>query len=149
MAEGLLIPCPHCDTLNRVPPPRLADGGKCGKCAKPLFVGQPLELDARRFDVHVRSTDLPLLVDFWAPWCAPCRMMAPTFAAVAKEFEPRLRLAKVNTEEHRDLGTRFGIASIPTLVLFWAGTEVARRSGAPPASELRRWIESQLVSALA
>ena len=146
MADGkIIIPCPHCDTQNRLPAERRGQG-KCGTCHKPLFTGSPLVLTAARFERHAGAADLPLLVDFWAPWCGPCRAMAPGFEAAAKEFEPRLRLAKVDTDQEQQLGARYGIQAIPTLILFRGGREVARQSGALMGSQLRQWIEKQLGS---
>jgi thioredoxin 2 len=144
MAESRLIPCPHCDTLNRVPAARPANEGKCGKCGKELFTGHPLVLNAARFDRHAGAQDLPLVVDFWAEWCGPCKMMAPVFEAAAREFEPRLRFAKVDSDREQALASRFQIRSIPTLLIARGGREFARVSGALPATELRRWIEAQL-----
>lgn len=140
MAEARIIPCPHCDTLNRVPAEKSASDAKCGRCAKPLFTGHPIALTASRFMAHARAADLPLLVDFWAEWCGPCRMMAPAFEAAAREFEPRLRFAKVDSDVEGELAARFNIRSIPTLVLVRHGHETARVSGALQLPELRRWI---------
>ena len=142
MTESLILACPHCHTANRVPAERLADGGTCGKCHGPLFAGKPVELDAENFELHAQRSDLPLLVDFWAPWCGPCRAMAPAFAQAAAQLEPQYRLAKVNTEEEPQLATRFGIRSIPTLILFRNGREVARQAGAMDAANLVRWVRS-------
>ena len=143
MSESRIVVCPRCDAANRIPAERLADGGTCGKCKAPLFAGEPLELNAANFDTHLARSDIPLLVDFWAPWCGPCRSMAPAFAAAAKQLEPEFRLAKVNTEDEQQLAARFGIRSIPTLALFRSGREVARQAGAMDASTLMRWVRSQ------
>lgn len=140
--RSLIVVCPQCHAANRVPAERLADGGTCGKCKQALFSGAPLELDGAHFDSHVTRSDLPVVVDFWAPWCGPCRMMAPAFAQAAKQLEPRYRLAKVNTEEEQALAARFQIRSIPTLIVFRQGREIARQSGAMDAGSLVRWIQS-------
>ena len=143
MTEALYLVCPSCNAVNRLFSTRLADHPVCGKCHQPLFNGYPLELNSGNFARHLQRNDIPLLVDFWAPWCGPCKMMAPQFARAAGSLEPRFRLAKVNTEAEPELGSQFGIRSIPTLVLFRAGREVARQSGAMGAQDIIRWAGSQ------
>ena len=144
MADPLLVPCPHCGALNRVPTARLGERPDCGRCHRPLFAGQPLALDAAGFALHVERGELPVLVDFWAPWCGPCRVMAPQFEQAAAQLEPRVRLAKVDTEAQPALGTRFGIRSIPTLALFHRGRELARQPGAMGAADIVRWTRAHL-----
>lgn len=144
MASAMIIPCPHCHTLNRVPAERHAQSGKCGHCGKPLFTGHSISLDAAHFSRHADATDLPLLVDFWASWCAPCRAMAPAFEGAARQFEPELRFAKVDTDAEQELAARYNIQAIPTMILFRGGHEFARQSGAMPAGLLNAWIEQQL-----
>jgi thioredoxin 2 len=144
MSSSVLVVCPHCDAVNRVPEARLADGPACGTCHAQLFGGHPIALGETRFDRHVQQGTLPLLVDFWAPWCGPCRTMAPAFEQAARQLEPKMRLVKVDTEAEQSLGTRFAIRSIPTLILIRNGREVARQSGAMGAADIQRWALAHL-----
>ena len=146
MAEALIVACPACNTLNRVPREKLAagPGGKCGHCGSPLFEGHPVALDAGSFESHATKSDIPLLVDFWAPWCGPCKAMAPQFEAAASHLEPTVRLAKVNTDDEQELAGRFGIRGIPTMILFKRGKEIARQSGMMNAAGIESWVQQAL-----
>lgn len=141
--EPVLIACPQCHTLVRVPPDRLTEHPKCARCKSEIVAGAPVALDSQSFQTHVRA-DLPLLVDFWAPWCGPCRMMAPVLDEAAGRYATRLQIGKINTDEEQQLAAGFGIRSIPTLILFHRGRELARQSGAIDSATLASWLQSKL-----
>lgn len=142
MSDSLHVVCPHCDAVNRVPRDKLGAGGRCGACHRALFEGHPVAVDTARFNRHAEKGDLPLLIDFWASWCGPCRAMAPEFECAASRLEPRIRAVKVNVDEEPDLAARFGIRSIPTVAIVRHGREVARTAGAMSAGDLERWAEA-------
>jgi thioredoxin 2 len=140
VSDTVQLACPSCLVANRVPTARLAEDPKCGKCGARLLDGKPVEMSEEGFAPFLRRTELPVLVDFWAPWCGPCRAMAPHFERAAQDLRDRARLVKVNTEEAQGLASRYGIRAIPTLVLFRNGAEVKRASGAMDAGALARWV---------
>lgn len=142
MSEYLHLVCPGCLAINRLPSDRLQQSPKCGQCHQALFSAHPVDLNGMSFDKHVSRNDIPVLVDFCAAWCGPCKMMAPAFAQAAQWLEPKARLCKLDTEAEPQLSVRFNIRSIPTLILFKGGRELARQSGAMGAQDIVRWVDN-------
>ena len=137
------VACPHCNAINRIQGTRLGDSPNCGRCKQPLFTGAPIALTDASFTAHVERSSIPVVVDFWAQWCGPCKMMAPHFERAAKQLEPDVRLAKLDTDANPNTAGRFSIRSIPTIILFKNGREAARKSGAMDANTLTNWIREQ------
>lgn len=143
-ADSILVACPECHTLVRVPAARLAENPSCARCKSAVLSGHPVTLDARSFATHTARSGLPVLVDFWAPWCGPCRAMAPVLDRVASERRTSLQVAKLNTDENQSIAGELGIRSIPTLILYRGGREIARRAGASDFASLARWLDESL-----
>ena len=144
MSDAIHIVCPHCQTINQLPATRLTEHPNCGKCRKALFDGKPILLNKTLFERHIHRNGIPVLVDFWAEWCGPCKMMAPQFESAANILEPKVRLVKINIEAEQALASLYTIQSIPTLVLFFHGKEVARSTGAMGAQDMVRWVNKHL-----
>ena len=142
--DMLVITCPTDGALNRVPRAKIGGKPQCGKCGNPLFQGKPVDLDAASFDKHALKSDLPVVIDFWAAWCGPCRMMSPAFEAAAALLEPRVRLAKLDTEAEQAIAGRYAIRGIPSMILIHKGKEIDRTSGAMPTAAIVRWVEHAL-----
>lgn len=137
----LEIVCPHCSAVNRLPQERLGDGPKCGKCQQMIFTGVPLSASSQQLSRHIHKNEIPVVVDFWAEWCGPCKMMAPVFAEACIQLEPRFRLIKIDTESEQAVSAQFNIRSIPSLMIFKNGVEVARQAGAMPLAPFVQWVQ--------
>ncbi len=142
--DFLHLVCSACQAVNRIQAERLTQQPRCGQCKQPLFSGHPIELTEVNFKSQLTRSDIPLVVDFWAPWCGPCQMMAPAFVKAAQKLEPEVRLAKLNTEQEPELAGQFQIRSIPTMIMFKAGREISRVSGAMQEADIVRWVRAQL-----
>ena len=140
--EKIKVVCPHCDNVNAIPAKESYNRANCGHCKKSLLDTTPIQLTANNFDLHLVNSDIPVVVDFWAPWCGPCKMMGPAFEEAAKAYPLKVRFVKINTEEHQAPSAKFGIRSIPTMIAFKNGKEVARQSGALSVDQIKQWVSS-------
>ena len=138
------VTCPYCGAADRIPAEQWSDHLECAHCGRAMFASRPADLSSTNFDEHVSESEIPVLVDFWAPWCGPCKAMAPAFEQAARTLESRVKFAKLNTDEEQAVAQQFGIRSIPTMILFSGGREVARHSGAMTGSAIESWLEEQL-----